>query len=119
VIEPYLNNEAGMKALAEYLARPGEHLIAGPEPLPRNESQRFLNGGPDLAKLAEKNCSCVRSDDKQYAHTRLLALSIRGDKALVEIYINRGALMEEWYHIVLRRSDNEWRLASVYKAAES
>jgi hypothetical protein len=119
IVIRYLNNEAGMKALAAYLAGPGERLIAGPAPLPGSQSERILSGGPDLARLAQQNCSCVSTEDREYGHARILALTTKGDKALIEIYINRGALMEEWYHVVMKKDDKGWRLVSVYQAGQS
>jgi hypothetical protein len=48
-----------------------------------------------------------------------LALTEKGDKALVEIYINRGVLMEQWYHVVIKKNCEAWQLVSIYRAGHS
>jgi hypothetical protein len=119
IVIRYLDNEAGMRALDEYYAKPGVRLMAGPKALPSNEAKKLPLGEKNLAKLVEENCSCLKSADKEYAHTRVLALTTKGDKALVEIYINRGVLMEEWYHVVIKKTCEGWQLVSVYRAGQS
>jgi hypothetical protein len=119
IVIRYLANDEGMRALDEYYAKPGVRLIAGPKALPSNEAKELPLGEKNVAKLVEENCPCLKSADKQYAHTRVLALTTKGNKALVEIYINRGVLMEEWYHVVVRKTCERWQLISIYQAGQS
>jgi hypothetical protein len=118
IVIRYLDNEAGMKALSQYYAQPGMRQVAGPKPLPSDERKSIPAGG-SLAELVQQNCSCVKTEDIEYTHSRVLARSASGDKALIEIYINRGVLMEEWYHVVIKKRENGWQFVSIYLAAQS
>jgi hypothetical protein len=80
---------------------------------------KFLTGRKDLAKLVLENAFFVSPDDRKYASARLLALNGAKDKALVEVYINRGRLSEERYHVVIRKCEQGWKFVSITQVAVS
>lgn len=73
----------------------------------------------DLAKLVLKNAFFVDPTDRRFTSAKLLALNGAKQKALLEVYINRGPLAEEWYHVVLTKSGPGWRLFSITQVAVS
>jgi len=80
---------------------------------------KILTGDKDLAKLVLNNAFFVSPDDRKYTSARLLALNGAKDKGLVEVYINRGVLSEEWYHVVVQKCEKGWRFFSVTPVAVS
>lgn len=80
---------------------------------------KLLTGQQDLAKLVLNSAFFVSPDDRKYTSARLLALNGAKDKALVEVYINRGVLAEEWYHVVIQKCEQGWRFFSVTQVALS
>lgn len=78
-----------------------------------------LTGQKDLAKLVLKNAFFIAPEDRKYTSARLLALNVAKEKALIEVYINRGALSEEWYHVVIRKCEQGWKLLSITQVAVS
>ena len=83
-----------------------------------NDTKRLL-AGKDLATLVLSNAFFIAPEDRKYTSARVLAFNRAKDKALVEVYINRGKLAEEWYHIVLRRCDQGWKFFSITPIAVS
>jgi hypothetical protein len=79
----------------------------------------LLAGQKDLAKLVQSNAFFVAPDDRKYLSAQLLGLNGAKDKALVEIYINRGRLSEEWYHVVIKKCGQGWKFFSVTQVAMS
>lgn len=75
--------------------------------------------GKDLAGLVKNKAFFISPEDQKYVSTRLLGLTAAKDKALVEVYVNRGALAEEWYHVVIGKSGEDWKYLSVYPVAIS
>lgn len=73
----------------------------------------------DLAKLVLDNAFFVSTQDHKQASARLLGLSGKKDKALVEVYINRGRLAEEWYHVVISKHGRGWKFFSITQVAVS
>lgn len=84
-----------------------------------NQPTKLLIGEQDLAQLVLSNAFFILPDDQKYASAHLLSLNGAKDKALVEVYINRGPLSEEWYHVVLRKCEQGWRLFSITPVAMS
>ena len=80
---------------------------------------RILTSKQDLAELARDNAFFVSPDDRKYTSARLLALNGAKDKALVEVYINRGVLSEEWYHVVIQNGEQGWQFFSITQVAVS
>ncbi|HLG16505.1 MAG TPA: hypothetical protein VJH03_18660 [Blastocatellia bacterium] len=78
-----------------------------------NKPAAPLTGPRDLAKLVLENAFFVPPPDRKYASARVLGFNASNDKALIEVYINRGVLAEEWYHVVIRRYDRAWKFFSV------
>lgn len=81
--------------------------------------RQVFSGEGDLSKLVLSHAFFVDSQDRQYASARLIALNGAKTRALVEIYINRGPLAEEWWNVVVDKQGNGWRFNSVYQAAVS
>lgn len=79
----------------------------------------ILVSGKDLGKQVLNNAFFVAPEDRKYTSARVLALNEAKDKALIEVYINRGTLAEEWYHVVLKRCDQGWQFFSVTPVAVS
>lgn len=77
------------------------------------EPKNLLRGEKDLPKLVLKNSFFIVPVDRKYTSARLLGFNEAKDKALIEVYVNRGVLAEEWYHVVLRRCDQGWRFFSI------
>lgn len=84
-----------------------------------SQPTKILAGNKDLAKLVLTNAFFVAPDDRKYTSARLLALNGAKDKALVEVYINRGVLSEEWYHVVIQKSEQGWKFFSITPVAVS
>jgi hypothetical protein len=84
-----------------------------------SEPEKLLTGEHDLAKLVLKNAFFIDPISKPHTSVRLLGLNGEKDKALVEVYINRGRLAEEWYHVVIRRCDQGWKFFSITQVAVS
>jgi len=83
------------------------------------EPQKLLTDGNDLSKLVLKNAFFIDPISRPYTSAKLLGLNGRRDKALVEVYINRGRLAEEWYHIVLSKHGEGWKFFSITQVAQS
>ncbi len=56
------------------------------------DPKRALTGDPDVAKLVMGNAFFVSEVDKQYASARLVGYNGAKDKAVVEVFINRGVI---------------------------
>lgn len=78
-----------------------------------------ITGESELVPLVLDKAFFVSPEDKEHVTSRLLAFNGNKDKALVEVYVNRGRLAEEWYHVVLSRCDQGWRFFSVTQVAVS
>lgn len=98
-----------------------EATVAGNAIKRVQESQpaMLLTEQKDLAKLVLKNAFFIAPEDRKYTSARLLALNGAEDKALIEVYINRGALSEEWYHVVIRKCEQGWKFFSITQVAVS
>ncbi len=70
-------------------------------------------------KFVERNSFFIAPTDRKYTSARLLSFNATKEKALVEIYVNRGVLMEEWYHVVVQKSKGRWKFLSVTPVAVS
>lgn len=79
----------------------------------------LLNGDDDLAVLVLRNAFFVDTRSRRYASARLLGLNGTKDKALVEVYVNRRALAEEWYHVVISKHAQSWKFFSITQIAVS
>ena len=79
-----------------------------------NQPAKLLTGPKDPGKLVLHNAFFVSPIDRKFTSARLLALNGAADKALIEVYINRGRLAEEWYHVVIRECDQGWTFEKLY-----
>ena len=80
---------------------------------------KALSGADDLAELVLKNAFFVDARSRRYTSTRLLGLNGAKDKALVEVYVNRRAFAEEWYHVVISKCGPSWKFFSITLIAAS
>ena len=83
------------------------------------QSNKLLLTGKDLPELVVEHAFFMSRQDHKQASARLLGLNGTNDKALVEVYISRGRLAEEWYHVVLRKSGDSWEFFSITRVAVS
>ncbi|HMJ09083.1 MAG TPA: hypothetical protein VK468_08760 [Pyrinomonadaceae bacterium] len=79
----------------------------------------ILVDSSDLAKTVLDKAFFVSSEDKQFATSKFISFNAANDKALIEIYINRGVLSEEWYHVVINKSEKGWKFLSITPVATS
>lgn len=84
-----------------------------------SQPQKLLVREKDLAKLVLSNAFFITPEDRKYTSARFVAFNGAKDKALIEVYINRGHLAEEWYHVVINRREPGWRFFSIYQVAIS
>ena len=128
--EPYiyalaLDDSAKPSAvLAEMVEGAGDiddSLVAGQaiKRVKEGHPKQLLRGRGDLVKLVLRNAFFVSPEDRQHASARLLSFNGRADKALIEVYINQGALAEQWYHVVVEKCRLGWRFFSVSPVAVS
>ena len=83
------------------------------------DAEKVLAGQRDLAKSVMENAFFIAPDDRRFTSAKLLGLNGSKQKALVEIYINRGPLSEEWYHVVLSKHRQGWKFYSITQVAVS
>ena len=73
----------------------------------------------DLAREVVERASFLNPKERQYTIPKLLAYSASKDKALIEIFVNRGPLAQEWWHVVLSSHGNVWKFFSITQVAVS
>ena len=81
--------------------------------VPMAKRGELIGRRKDLARLVLENAFFVSQWDKKYTTARLLGFNGSKDKALIEVYINRGPLAEEWHHVVIRKRDSGWKFFSI------
>jgi len=81
--------------------------------------RELITGERELAELVLDNAFFVSPEDKKHLTVRLLGFNGNKDKALVQVYINRGRLAEEWYHVVMRKCEQGWKFFSITPVAVS
>jgi hypothetical protein len=84
-----------------------------------SQPTKIMTGTKDLAKIILNNAFFVSPNDRKYTSARLFALNSTKEKALIEVYINRGALAEEWYHVVIKKFEKGWQFFSITQVAVS
>lgn len=84
-----------------------------------SQPAKILTGEQNLAKLVLNNAFFILPDDQKYSSARLLVMNGAKNKGLIEVYINRGRLSEEWYHVVIQKCEQGWRFFSVTQVALS
>ncbi len=100
--------------LDRMLEKYGQPLRFSPERI-----RMTFESSQDMAQVVLKNAFFISPEDKKYATAQWLAYNGSKDKALVEIYINRGVLIEEWHHVVVSKSERGWRFYSITMVAQS
>jgi hypothetical protein len=89
------------------------------------EESRYLNvrdvriPDGDLAAAVLSKATFMSLEDRRVTKPRLISCSGAKDKALVELYVDRGPLAEEWYHVVVSKTANGWRFFSITLVALS
>ena len=117
-----LDDSSRAKELLASIARNGTadsliaQVLAG---VKSRNPNKLLAGKTDLAKLVLKNAFFVNKPDKKYASARLIELNGAKDKAVVEVYIGRGPLAEEWWHAVISKHGDGWKFYSITQVAVS
>jgi hypothetical protein len=91
---------------------------AGLEPfiidaLSSREIKAGFKGDDDLAKAVLHASFFLTPQAKKAASAKVISFNHDGSKALVEIYVDRGVLAEELYHVVVIKSDHLWKLFSI------
>ena len=79
----------------------------------------LLTGENNLAKLTLANAFFVDPSDRKYSSGRVIGFNKEKNKALIEIHVNRGALSEERYHVVLNKCERGWQFMAVQLIALS
>lgn len=74
---------------------------------------KMLMSGKDAAKVVLENAFFIYPADRKRTKSRLVAFNGTKDKVLVELYINRGQLAEEWYHVVMSKVGRGWKFYSI------
>lgn len=97
------------------LARLGKHA---PD-LPFENLRSLPKSGRTPEGAVEKDLCFVWKDARKFTTTKFLAFNGAKDKALVEVYVNQGALMEEWYLVVLQKRDGGWKYFSITMVRQS
>jgi hypothetical protein len=82
-------------------------------------AEKVLIGQRDLSKLILENAFFIAAKDRQFTSAKLLGLNGAKDRALIELYINRGRFAEEWYHVVLSKHGQGWTFFSITQVAVS
>ncbi len=81
--------------------------------------KRLIAVERDLAREVLENAFFISAKDHKHATAHLLGLDGKKDKALVELYINRGRLSQEWYHVVMSKCGQGWSFFSITQVAIS
>jgi hypothetical protein len=84
-----------------------------------SDGEKVLIGQRNLAKLVSENAFFITAKDRPFTSAKLLGLNGTKDKALIEMYLNRGRLAEEWYHVVLSKHGQGWKFFSITQVALS
>jgi len=84
-----------------------------------SKPNKVFSGNKELATLVLENAFFVAPADLIHTSAKVLALNTSKDKALVEVYINRGTLAEEWYHVIIRKTGQGWKFFSITQVAMS
>lgn len=62
-----------------------------------------------LPGLVLENAFFIPPEDRRCCtRARVLGQSRAGDKVMIELYVNRGVLAEEWWHVGIRKTGEAW-----------
>lgn len=115
--------EKTLSTLAKLAGNNSESYTGRALMLVRNPSSRIqevrFDGSQNLAHSILNNAFFILPEDRNHTSAKLIGFNQKHDKAIVEISINRGALSEEWYHVVVRISERSWRYLSITQVAVS
>lgn len=73
----------------------------------------------DIPRWLPREAFFLSDYDRRYTTARILGYNREGDKVLVEVYINRGPLAEEWYNVVLKKGPRGWRFVTIHQTSVS
>lgn len=57
----------------------------------------------DLANAVLQEATFLDLEDRVHTTAKVIAYTANKDKALVEVFVDRGALAQEWWHVVMRK----------------
>jgi HEAT repeat protein len=77
-------------------------------------AQKTFAARPSLVDAVVANAFFLQPADRAVTKAHLLALSSAGNKALIEVHVNHGVTAERWYHVVVVKQGQQWRLFSVH-----
>ena len=114
------NSPQATKLLSDVVSNAREHGF-------RLDESRYLGANQvirtetdnDLAQSVLEKSTFLNPADRKYTSARLVAFTASKDKALIELYVNRGLLAKEWHHIVLARHGQNWKFFSITPIAVS
>jgi hypothetical protein len=117
------NSERAKSLLTEILKKPS-FLSDGCSGIKADSVENFKTklefpNGSNLAKRVSENAFFVCEADKKYIISKLMAFNEAKNKALIYLKIDRGVLAEEWYHIVISKTEKGWKFFSVTQVAVS
>lgn len=73
----------------------------------------------DIPRWLPREAFFLSDQDRRYTTARILGYNGEGNKVLVEVYIGRGPLAEEWYNVVLRKGARGWRFVTIHQTGLS
>lgn len=83
------------------------------DPLISKRINSTFNEDGDLARATLRASFFISPQDQRSASAKVINFNHNNTKALIEIYINRGVLSEELYHVIVIKSDHQWKLFSI------
>jgi hypothetical protein len=83
------------------------------------DATRTCHNPRELQRWLPRNAFFLSKYDSKYTSARVLAYNSAQTKILAALYVNRGVLAEEWYHVVLEDTGNGWRIARIDQVAVS
>lgn len=84
-----------------------------------SSSDQLIAEEDHLAEAVLKKASFLSARERRLSTARFVSYNGAKDKALLEIYVDGGALAEGWYHIVLSKSGQAWKFFSINLVAVS
>ena len=88
---------------------------------------RIVSGDPqqicpdvrDVSQWLPRKAFFLSDSDRKFTTARILGYNGSRTRVLVDVYINRGVLAEEWFHVVLEKGAIGWRFVAIYQTGVS
>lgn len=84
-----------------------------------SDPHKLLVGRNSLSSLVLKNAFFIGSNDRPKTKAHVIGFNARKNKALIEVYVDRGPLAEEWYHVVIAKYSRGWKFFSITQISVS